>query len=49
MKYRMALAWAKENVNIERIEAENMTETRFSDYIHRNQPVIITNLTHNLR
>ena len=43
------LSWARENVEITRIEAENFCQKEFDEkYLKPNRPVIVTNLGGNL-
>ena len=46
---KMALSWTRENVEIPRVPRSEMTQDLFdAEYLHKNQPVIITKLTDNL-
>lgn len=45
----MALPWTRDNVQIPRVPRSEMTQDLFdAEYLHKNQPVIITKLTDNL-
>ena len=45
----MALPWTRDNVEIPRVPRSEMTQDLFdAEYLHKNQPVIITKLTDNL-
>jgi len=44
----MALSWTKDNIEIERIPAAQMSDEKFETFIRDSRPLIISNLTQNL-